>query len=167
MPVHNLRYLLCKPGFAALLDGTNNPIFRVSDIAPVRLDGDSAASYVRFFFEFVDGPMGGFTIVEEPDDVVWLPNATDREKADVEAHLMPVTQKGIDSDGLVALTVTVLYQNVLFRTDIEVAPCGMDVVDRESGETVHFLPGEMRLENEELLLEELNVPTDPAPGEVG
>ncbi|MGE3622821.1 MAG: hypothetical protein AB7H77_02955, partial [Bdellovibrionales bacterium] len=55
--------------------------------------------------------------------------------------------------------------NALFKTDIKIAPMEMDVFDPELGAPEHFTIGQMKLTNEDLLLEELNVPIDPPPGE--
>ncbi|MDD5587051.1 MAG: hypothetical protein PHY92_08895, partial [Alphaproteobacteria bacterium] len=123
--------------------------------------------YSRFFFHYVRGQLGRFIIVETPEDVVWLPEANEKEKAEVAANLMPVTYKGIGRDNLFTMTCTVVFKNALFRTDIKVAPYEMDVYDPEMGAPEHFTIGQMKLTNEELLLEELNVPIDPPPGDFG
>jgi hypothetical protein len=41
----------------------------------------------------------------------------------------------------------------------------MDVFDAELNAPEHFTIGQMKLTNEDLLLEDLNVPIDPPPGE--
>ena len=89
------------------------------------------------------------------------------QKQEVHARQMPVTYKGIGRDNLFTLTCTVVFKNALFRTDIKVAPYEMDVFDQDLGGNEHFTIGQMKLTNEELLLEELNVPIDPPPGEFG
>jgi hypothetical protein len=61
----------------------------------------------------------------------------------------------------------VIFKNALFKTDVKVAPYEMDVFDPESGMSEHFTIGQMKLTNEELLLEDLNVPVDEPPGEFG
>ena len=113
------------------------------------------------------GQLGRFIIVEKPEEVVWLANANDKEKAEVASRLMPVTYKGIGRDNLYTLTATVVFKNALFKTDIKIAPYEMDVFDAELGQPEHFTIGQMKLTNEDLLLEELNVPIDPPPGEFG
>ena len=92
-------------------------------------------------------------------------NANTKEKADVAERLIPITYKGIGRDNLFTLTATVVFKNALFRTDIKIAPYEMDVFDPELGAPEHFTIGQMKLTNEDLLLEELNVPIDPPPGE--
>ena len=167
LPAPNTRYLLHKSGIISVLDWTNEPIYAVNELAPIKVDRKTCIPYAKFFFHYVRGQLGRFIIVEKPDEVVWLTNASDKEKADVASRLMPVTYKGIGRDNLITLTATVVFKNALFKTDIKIAPFEMDVFDPEAGAPEHFTIGQMKLTNEELLLEDLNVPVDPPPGEFG
>lgn len=167
LPPPNVRYVLYKPGDLNIMNWTNEPIYMVNEKAPIKLERKSLVTYAKFFFHYVRGQLGRFIIVEKPEDVRWLDNANDKEKADVAAKLMNVTYKGIGRDNLFTLTATVVFKNALFKTDIKVAPYEMDVFDPELGAPEHFTIGQMKLTNEELLLEELNVPVDPPPGEFG
>ncbi len=167
MPPPNVRYLLHKPGDLVLMNWTNEPIYDVNEKAPIKLDRKSIVVYAKFFFHYVRGQLGRFIIVEKPEDVVWLDSATDEEKAKVAEHLKPVAYKGIGRDNLFTLTAIVVFKNALFKTDIKVAPYEMDVFDADAGVPEHFTIGQMKLTNEELLLEDLNVPVDPPPGEFG
>jgi len=165
LPPPNTRYILYKPGDISLMNWTNEPIYSVNERAPIKLDRKTVIPYAKFFFHYVRGQLGRFIIVEKPDEVVWLSNANTKEKADVAERLIPVTYKGIGRDQLFTLTATVVFKNALFRTDIKIAPFEMDVFDPELGAPEHFTIGQMKLTNEDLLLEELNVPIDPPPGE--
>jgi len=165
LPPPNTRYILYKPGDISLMNWTNEPIYSVNERAPIKLDRKTAIPYAKFFFHYVRGQLGRFIIVEKPDEVVWLSNANTKEKANVAERLIPVTYKGIGRDNLFTLTATVVFKNALFRTDIKIAPYEMDVFDPELGAPEHFTIGQMKLTNEDLLLEELNVPIDPPPGE--
>lgn len=167
LPPPNVRYLLHKPGDLVIMNWTNEPIYDVNEKAPIKLDRKSIITYAKFFFHFVRGQLGRFIIVEKPEDVTWLDNATDEEKAKVAEHLKPVAYKGIGRDNLFTLTAIVVFKNALFKTDIKVAPYEMDAFDAEAGVPEHFTIGQMKLTNEELLLEDLNVPVDPPPGEFG
>ncbi|MFY9286872.1 MAG: hypothetical protein WAO98_00050 [Alphaproteobacteria bacterium] len=167
LPAPNTRYILHKKGDTTLMNWTNEPIYSVNERAPIKLDRKIAVSYAKFFFHFVRGQLGRFIIVEKPEEVTWLPNANDKEKAEVAERLMPVTYKGIGRDNLMTLTATVIFKNALFKTDIKVAPYEMDVFDPDAGAPEHFTIGQMKLTNEELLLEDRNVPVDPPPGEFG
>lgn len=167
LPPPNVRYMLYKPGDASLMNWTNEPIYSVNERAPIKLDRKTLVPYAKFFFHYVRGQLGRFIIVEKPEEVTWLTNANDKEKAAVAAKLMPVTYKGIGRDNLFTLTCTVVFKNALFKTDIKVAPYEMDVFDPDLGAPEHFTIGQMKLTNEDLLLEDLNVPIDPPPGEFG
>ena len=140
------RHMLYKPGDAELMNWTNEVIYRVNDKAPIRLDRKNVISYAKFFFHYVRGQLGRFIIVEKPDDVAWLDNANAEEMQKVNDRLMPVTYKGIGRDNRYLLTASVVFKNALFKTNIRVAPDGL-----------------MELTDEELLLEDLNVPIDPPP----
>jgi hypothetical protein len=163
----NTRYMLYKPGDVSLMNWTNEPIYAVNERAPIKLDRKTVIPYSKFFFHYVRGQLGRFIIVEKPEEVIWLANANDKEKADVASRLQPVAYKGIGRDNLFTLTATVVFKNALFKTDIKIAPYEMDVFDPESGAPEHYTIGQMKLTNEDLLLEELNVPVDPPPGEFG
>ena len=167
LPAPNTRYMLYKPGDVSVMNWTNEPIYSVNERAPIKVDRKTCVPYAKFFFHYVRGQLGRFIIVEKPDEVVWLSNASDKEKADVASRLMPVTYKGIGRDNLMTLTATVVFKNALFKTDIKLAPFEMDVFDPELGAPEHFTIGQMKLTNEDLLLEDLNVPIDPPPGEFG
>ncbi len=167
LPPPNVRYVLYKEGDLHIMNWTNEPIYEVNEKAPIKLDRKTLVAYARFFFHYVRGQLGRFIIVEKPEEVVWLDNATDKEKADMAAKLLPVTYKGIGRDNLFTLTATVVFKNALFKTDIKIAPYEMDVFDAEAGVPEHFTIGQMKLTNEELLLEELNLPIDPPPSEFG
>ncbi|MEJ0062248.1 MAG: hypothetical protein WDO70_03365 [Alphaproteobacteria bacterium] len=167
LPEPNERYMLYKPDDINLMNWTNEPLYRVNDKAPIKLDRKTVIPYAKFFFHYVRGQLGRFIIVEKPEEVSWLPNATDEEKQKVNEKLLPVTYKGIGRDNLFTLTGTVVFKNALFRTDIKIAPMEMDVFDQELDENEHFTIGQMKLTNEELLLEDLNIPIDPPPGEFG
>ncbi len=165
LPPPNTRYMLYKPGDISLMNWTNEPIYSINERAPIKLDRKTIVPYAKFFFHYVRGQLGRFIIVEKPDEVVWLANANTKEKADVAERLIPVTYKGLGRDNLYTLTATVIFKNALFRTDIKIAPMEMDVFDAELNAPEHFTLGQMKLTNEDLLLEELNVPIDPPPGE--
>lgn len=167
LPAPNERYMLYKPGDMHLMNWTNEPIYRLNEKAPIKLERKTAIPYAKFFFHYVRGQLGRFIIVEKPEEVVWLPEATPEEKAELNAKLMPVTYKGIGRDNLYTLTATVVFKNALFRTDIKIAPMEMDVYDEELGDNEHFTIGQMKLTNEELLLEDRHIPIDPPPTEFG
>ncbi len=140
------RYMLYKPGDAEMMNWTNEVIYRVNDKAPIKLDRKNVVLYSKFFFHYVRGQLGRFILVEKPDDVVWLDNVNEEEMQKVKDRLMPVSYKGIGRDNRYLLTASVIFKNALFKTNIRVASDGL-----------------MELTEEELLIENLNVPIDPPP----
>lgn len=167
MPEPNTRYIIYKKGDLTIMNWTNEPIYEVNEKAPIKLDRKTLPVYAQFFFNYVRGQLGRFIIVEKPEEVRWLDEATDEEKAKVNDLLMPVKYKGIGRDNLFTLTATVIFKNALFKTDIKVAPYDLEVFDKEAGAQEQFTIGQMKLTNEDLLLEDLNVPVDEPPGEFG
>jgi hypothetical protein len=167
LPAPNTRYMLYKPGDVSLMNWTNEPIYAVNERAPIKIDRKTCLPYARFFFHYVRGQLGRFIIVEKPEEITWLSSASDKEKAEVNERLMSVSYKGIGRDNLITLTATVIFKNALFKTDIKIAPFEMDVFDPELNAPEHFTIGQMKLTDEDLLLEALNVPIDPPPGEFG
>lgn len=167
LPEPNTRYILYKTGDLTIMNWTNEPLYEVNEKAPIKLDRKTLPVYAKFFFHFVRGQLGRFIIVEKPEEVRWLDSATDEEKKGVEEKLVPVKYQGIGRDNLFTLSATVVFKNALFKTDIKVAPYELEVFDKEAGVPEQFTIGQMKLTNEDLLLEELNVPVDEPPGEFG
>lgn len=167
LPEPNTRYILYKEGDLTIMNWTNEPIYEVNEKAPIKLDRKTLPAYAKFFFHFVRGQLGRFIIVEKPEEMRWLDNATDEEKKNVEEKIKSVKYQGIGRDNLFTLSAVVVFKNALFKTDIKVAPYELEVFDKEAGVPEQFSIGQMKLTNEELLLEELNVPVDEPPGEFG
>lgn len=167
LPEPNTHYVMYKPGDLTVMNWTNEPLYALNERAPIKLDRKTVVPYAKFFFHYVRGVLGRFIIVEKPEEVEWLPNANDKEKEDVNSRIVPISYKGIGRDNLYTLSAIVVFKNALFRTDIKIAPYEMDVFDPESGEPEHFTIGQMKLTNEELLIEDLNVPIPPPPTDFG
>ena len=98
--------------------------------------------------------------MQKPEDIDLLPDATDKEKAEVAAKLMPIFCKGSDGNGLSTLTCTLLSKDELFQAEIKVAPHEMDVIDPESGTSEHFTVGHVKMSHPELLLWDLKISTE-------
>jgi hypothetical protein len=125
-------------------DGTNAAIYAVNKAAPIKLTSENAPQYAKFFFTFVSGRHGHFYIVEEPDHIRWLPNASATHKKNLRAALQPLLVRNTDENSFL-LHGTVLLQDGLFETDIH--------IDHD---------GTIELQNENLLLSDLPVYKDPS-----
>jgi len=163
IPGPNTFFFLRKPSDVTLMNWTNEPIYRVNERAPIKIDSKTCIQYARFFFHFIRGQLGHFIIVEKPNEVVWLDTASEKEKDNVNKLLVPITYEGIGSDNFINLKATIVFKNALFKTNIKIAQMDMDVSDPETNIKEHFTNGMIRLTNEDLLLENLNVPIDMSP----
>jgi len=150
-------YLLWRPGDAVLLNWTNEPIYTLNEQAPIILEEGTLIPYAKFFFEMVRGTLGYFVIVEEPEDVPWLPEAKDEEKKAVNELLKPVENLGLTDDNFYTLVAIVIFKDALFRTEIKIAPYPMSSTNPEVGTDEAYSTGQIALRNEELLLEDLLV----------
>lgn len=163
-PTPNEWLFLARPGEIYWLDGTNEAIYAVNERAPLCLITAARIPYVKFFFHVVRGQLGSFLIVEYPEDICWLADASAADKTSVRPHLMKVADRGYAGDGRIRLEATVLFKNALFRTDLLIAPAEMVVRDDDGCEMFHTL-GQLELCNEDLLLENLPVVEDACPEE--
>jgi hypothetical protein len=168
LPSPNTRYFLYRPRDVNMMNWTNTPIYRVNERAPIKLDRITCIHYARFFYHFVRGQLGQFIIVEKPEDIIiWLPNATHREKIKVNRFLTPISYNGIGSDKCINLTAIVIFKNALFKMDVKIAPFEMDVLDPKTKKLEFFTIGQMEIINQKLLLTNLNIQVSQPPGEFG
>ncbi|QQR69510.1 MAG: hypothetical protein IPI58_02225 [Alphaproteobacteria bacterium] len=142
------------------LDGSNVPIYLLNQKAPVVLNRETVPAYAKFFFDLVRGKYGRFIIVEKPEDIAWLPDASEEDKERVNQLLQPLTYKSLGRDNRFMLSATVLFRNALFSTNIRVcavAEAPGEDAEKEPGKIV----GEMELTDEQLLAENLSLPEEP------
>lgn len=137
------KFVVFRPGDAVVLNWTNEPIYRLNERVPVKLDNDNVADYVRFFFSYIRGRHGRFIIVESVDDVAWSEEPPAAARKAIGQMIMPVQIKGEGRDGTFHLVCCMVFKDSLFRTDVHVKKSG--VVD---------------LSNEELLIEDMPVLDD-------
>ncbi len=73
---------------AIAIDGTPSQIHALNAEAPLRLETiRQAVSYLQFFIGALQGDDSRFQIVEEPEDLLWLPEATDSDRNAVVGRL--------------------------------------------------------------------------------
>lgn len=158
-PGQNEQFALIDPqGSITPVDWTNKAIY---DVAEEFFDSSSREDlllYIKFFFMFVRSVFGRFNIVEDAGSYVpWLPGASPTVKAQYEKLLKPLTIKKYHANAL-TLQGTVVFRNALFSADVKV---------RLKRTTQKNFPGLVKIENERLLLDELPIETDAAPGLLG
>ncbi|WP_310601177.1 hypothetical protein [Desulfobulbus sp.] len=158
LPTGEVYELLCGPNGAFLLDGGNEAIYRVNELAPLRLTPETLLPYLRFFFSCTTSAAGPFILAESAEDLPWLPEADQKIIVEATAKLQPLTLLEHHADDLCLLNATILFRDGLYSTDILVAPCPLTREGNEEEDSM--LAGEIRLVNHELLMEELEVETD-------
>jgi hypothetical protein len=130
-----------------VLNWTNQPIYELCDKRLFRLSRDFR-TYAKCFFFLVRGELGSFIILESPSDidslVTWKHEATSEviaeQRALMAGFIEPMRNVGLNSAGETALRSTVMFRNALFRANVMVMP-----------------NGQLRLDNEELLCENLAI----------
>jgi hypothetical protein len=137
------RYLVYKPGHIVVLNWTNDPIYALNKAAPVMLTTDTVVDYVRFYFNYVRGRHGKFTIAESVNDIPWHEDPPPAARKAVGRMIQPVQMIGVDKDGTFNLFVCLMFRDSLFRATVRVHPDGTVV-----------------LQDEELLVEDMPVRDD-------
>jgi hypothetical protein len=123
---------------------TNEWIYEAMSRRPPPQCDDNLLAYVRFFFTTVTGKLGKFLFADRVEDAVWLPEASAEQKQEFAGKLSPLRIIGTAEDGRQELRGTVIFKNALFMTSVMVTP-----------------NWEMKLVNEELLLEDLPIAEGP------
>lgn len=137
------RFAVYKPGQAVVMDFTNEPIYTLNRDVPIKLSEDTAEDYVRFFFSYVRGRHGRFLIAENVDDIQWKEDPPPAARKAIGKMLMPVTLDSMAADGSYKMSACMVFKDSLFKSDIKVTP-----------------GGQVNLENEELLVEDMPVLDD-------
>jgi len=184
LPSPNERYLLFKAGKpACFLNWANEPIYRLNDEeGALRLSRSVLTGYAEFFFHFVRGQLGRFIIIQNFDELPWLPDLSAARREEAEAAMrqgiaesadeifregghLPLSYIGHMSDDFYLLRGIVAFKNALFQTDILIAPYKAARQTELGLQT--YSTGQLELINEALLAEELPFAIDPPPGEFG
>jgi hypothetical protein len=154
-PGQNEQFIIERHGErAVILNWTNEPIYNLFSEGPSTLEGDALFSYVRFFFHFVRGHLGRFILADGKPYIPWSSLTGEADKLRVTSRIEPMRIKR-RARRKITLAGSVVFKNALFLTDIELA---LDDKQRR---------GELALKNERLLLEDLPIQIDTAPGVFG
>jgi hypothetical protein len=137
------RFVLHKPGTTAVLNGTNEPVYRLNRDAPITLSPDTVGAYVRFFFTHVRGRQGRFIIAETIEDIAWKEEPPAAARKAVGQLLQPLHVQGPGPDGGYRIVAHMVFKDALFKTAITVAADGL-----------------VTLGDEELLIEDMPVLDD-------
>lgn len=114
------------------LNGTSPPIHEVNAKAPIRLNQDNAADYLRFFMFFVRGEEGPFYVCEDEADPL-IPGAGNAAlKNIVKSTARPISLNGVNEKNHILCDAVVYYSNAIFIASLAIHPTGMiEMVDDE------------------------------------
>lgn len=132
-----------KPGDARVIDFTNDPIYQLNADAPILLNTDNLATYVKFFFTYVSGRHGRFLVVENVDDINWKEDPPPNARAAIAKMITPLVLKEEKDDGSYILSCNLVFKTGLFKSDVIVKPNGL-----------------VALQNEELVIEDMPILDD-------
>jgi hypothetical protein len=139
------------------LNWTNEPIYRLNDAGALHLTRETLFPYVRFFFDFVRGGSGCFSIAEPDEAIPWLRCATRAQKESVRNQLIPLRYDGLDESAMHSIRASVIFRDALFHCDIKIARTPSSVFDAELGRLIECTFGCLLLTNEVLIQEHLDV----------
>ena len=137
------RFAVDGDGVNVVLDWSNKPIYQLNEDMPIILNEDTAADYVRFFFDHVRGKNGRFLITESVDDIKWRDDPPPAARKTIGEMLMPMIVADAKGDGGYFLSITVMFKDSLFQCDVDVS-----------------VDGQIDLHNEKLLVEDMPVLDD-------
>jgi len=126
------KFVIYKEGDINVIDWTNSVIYEVNEKAPILLNKETIIPYLRFFFEYVYGRYGKFTIVETEYDIKWQTEPPLQGRKVIQEMLKPVQIVEETSDGGFKLSGFVSFKDSLFSTEIFVD--GKGTVDMNNEE---------------------------------
>ncbi|MCB9988078.1 MAG: hypothetical protein H6868_01950 [Rhodospirillales bacterium] len=129
---HKRKFALYKPGNAVALNWTNEPVYMLNEKAPLQLNADNVAAYVRFFFTYVRGHHGRFVIIETADEIAWREDPPPAARRAVSEMICPMTVTDHDSDGTYHLIACMIFKDSLFKSQVHVTAGGLVSLSDES-----------------------------------
>lgn len=147
-------FALCRLGKEVSgLDWTNGPIYDANTRWEIHLDDDRVRDYCRFFFHFVYGRYGPFTIFERIDELPWNDKATSADFERVRLLSAPISLLPSTEPGVYRLDSRMLFKDAVFSATISVVSDAKDPSQR----------GLISLSEEAMIGDELPVHEAPLP----
>jgi hypothetical protein len=109
----------------------NQPIYELNERAPIFLNERTVVEYVKFFFNYVRGRHGRFSVIEKIDDIKWQVEPPLQGRKVMQDMLSPITVVGRDSDGTFHVEGFMVFKDSLFKTKIHVKPEGIVSMSEE------------------------------------
>lgn len=140
------KYVLYNPnsGDVVPITWTNEPIYSLNKKAPIIINEETVADYVKFFFHYVRGRHGRFIIVDHVDDIQWKEAPPTNARKALNDLIKPIEISEKSGEYAFTLTANMVFKDSLFKTLVHVT---------QDGKTA--------LNNEEVLIEAMPVLVDP------
>lgn len=120
-----VRRALYKAGDVQLLNWTNGPIYSTNEKAPLILTNDTAADYVRFFFNYVKGRHGRFVIVETPEEIVWQSAPPEKAKEALSKMIVKLEVGSVADNGTMTMLSFMVFKDSLFKANVQIQRDGI------------------------------------------
>lgn len=126
--------LLALPGRTVVLDGSNDPVYKIAASGKLRLNSEQEVEqYIRFFFSYIRGRHGTFDLVEDSSSLNWTATATGPTKLDAMRAVEPLELIEYDPANKTWLFFGyAAFRDVLFSSKFEVSPLGLVVMSEEA-----------------------------------
>ena len=118
------RFVLYSDDKFYVLNFTNELIYQLNKEIPICLNKEIITDYVRFFFTYVSGQHGRFLITESVDDINWREEPLLTIRKAVGKMLIPTNLKNIEENGDYKLQTTMIFKDLLFKTNICITKTG-------------------------------------------
>lgn len=125
------KYVIYKPGDVNVINWTNQTIYETNEKAPIRLDTRNVIDYVKFFFSYVRGRQGKFSIIETIDDIRWQVEPPLQGRKVMQQMLESVKLLSDDGDGTYNLEAFMVFKDSLFKARVQVKRDGLVSISDE------------------------------------
>jgi len=123
----------------SILNGKNNPIYKVNKEHGLLIDDENVPLYARFFFAYVRGRHGRFQVIDSINEIKWREEPTKAAKQSLGKMISPLVTLERDEDEY-RLISSIIFKDSLFEAEI--------IVKND---------GSVRLSNQEILVEDIPV----------
>lgn len=113
-----------------ILNGTNEPIYKLNVDLPIQLNKENVCAYARFFFSFVSGRHGRFLIIDNPDDINWREEPAPNARKALGKMIEPLSVISEDAESF-TLKSSIIFKDSLFEADVIVKKDGQITLTRQ------------------------------------
>lgn len=125
-------FLADGKGTALRLNGDATVLHTYNRQHPLHLRTETQVRhYLRFFLAAIDSPQGQFRLIEQPSQLMWLPEATPAHRTAAERRIEPLRLARADSGAWTALA-TVQHGGTLYQSKLTLERNGLPDMPRDS-----------------------------------